>query len=352
MPKLIITDQMINDIKETGMTVTDAIAHVYASDIAEMIDKQPSLNVMDAFQLAFMDAGFNKSTLVGEIIQTSGNEWLFPAFIDRRLRESVSSVNILQYIIGGTQFVGSNSVRSSKLVFDDKNKDGIEMKRVAEGTDIPLATLSLADNAVSLYKRGRAVETTYEAYRNMSVDMFGKMLDLIANDAAKQQVRDAIITLLDGDGNKNKAQSITITGANGLTAEELIIFAIEFFKRSGLPLTTIITGDGDFYKQLMMTTFNVKEVNGLMAGARFNFPQAQMKELTVLYDPSVPKASTSKEQLIGLNKEFSLTKYIESGSQIREHATVIRNQTKLGTITETAGFSKIIDNAVLALVAK
>lgn len=349
--KLIITDEMIADSLEYGKTVTDVLADEYEGEIQDMVKESPALAGLDAFQLAMVDAGISKRSPVDEMMKTDGNEWMFPVFTDRRLRESVAATNILPYLVGSTETIAGNSIRGAKLVMDDKNKDAVTKKRVAEGTDIPLAKLELAGTAYSLFKRGRAVQATYEVLRRMSIDMYSKHLDMIANDVALQQVGDAIDVLVNGDGNANATSAITIAGADGLTIEEMVIFAIAFYKKANLPLTTIVTGDGEFYKKLMMMNFNANEINGVMAGMTFNFPQAQLSELNVVYDPRVPAAG-GKEQLIGLNKDYALTKYLEAGSQIREYDQFIRNQTKLGTVTETAGFAKFSDDATLILKAK
>lgn len=349
--KLIITDEIVSDALEQGRPVTDVLAEVYEGDIADMVADSPALAKLDAFQLALVDAGISKRTPVDEIMKTEGNEWLFPVFTDRRLRESVAAMNILPYIVGNTETIAGNSIRGAKLVMDDKNQDATRMKRVAEGTDIPLAVLKLAGTAYTLFKRGRAVETTYEVIRRMSLDLFGRHLDMIANDVSMQQAGDAIDVLVNGDGNKNPADVISISGTGGLTVNEIVKLAIAYYKKANLPLTTILCGDGLFYETLMMTRFNVNEINGVMAGMQFRFPQAQISELNVLYSAKV-EANGGKERLISLNKDYALTKYVEAGSQIREYGKFIRNQTQLGTVTETAGFGKFNDDATLILQAK
>ena len=51
------------------------------------------------------------------------------------------------------------------------------------------------------------------------------------------------------------------------------------------------------------------------------------------------------------NKDYALNKYVETGSQIQEYDANIRNQTKLKTISETAGFAKFDANAVRYLAS-
>lgn len=349
--RIVINDNIIQDALSGSRTVTDVLAQTYAGDIQDRIKDNESLRGLDAFQFAMIDAGITKHSTIKDMYQTDDNRWLFPVWVDRRLREGVSAMNILPYLLGGTETVSSTSIQGAKLIMDDANKDATKLKRVAEGTDLPLAILKLADTAYTLKKRGRALQASYETYMFQTLDMFGKHMDMIANDVSGQQVGDVIKVMVEGDGNSNPAPVETIEGANGLTSEELAIFAIKFWRRSNLPLTGLLTGDGEFYRKLMLTTFNVNEVNGMIAGATFNFPQAMLRELTVVYDNRVPLAS-AKEQLIGLNKDYAVTKYLAAGSQIREVDKNIRNQTNLGTISEIAGFGKFNDNATVILRAK
>ena len=352
MGRLLITDEIVTNAKTSGRTVTDILAQTYASDIADMVSKNESLKKLDAFQLAMLDAGVSGRSIINDLYQTDGNEWLFPAYIDRRLRESVAGLNILPYLVGSNQTVAGTSIQGTKLVMDDKNKDAVRKKDVAEATDLPEAVMKLADTAYTLKKRGRAVSASYEAYMYMTIDMFGMHLDRIANDVAGQQAGDAIKVLVDGDGNSNPAPVKTIVGADGLTAEELAILAIEFWITAKLPLDTIVTGDKEFFKTLLLMSFNRDEVNGIIAGATFNFPQAQLTNLNVLYDDRVPVGAGSKAQLIALNKGQALTKYIAAGSQIREYDRNIKNQTHLGTVSEIAGFARFNDDATMILRAK
>jgi hypothetical protein len=350
--KIVITDELVTDALSSGRTISEVLSKHYEGEIADRITADSRLRDMDPIQMSMMDFGIGKRSLVKDFYQTTGSEWLFPAFVDRRLRESVQGMNILPYIAPNIAGTSSMAVQGAKLTMDDANTEATKQKRVAEGSDIPLAILKLSDVAITLKKRGRAVQATYETIMFQSLDMFARHLDMIANDVSGQQVGDAISVLVNGDGNTNPAEVSTIAGDSGLTAEELAGFAIEFWKGANVPVDTLVCGDGDFFKKLMLMNFKADDVNGLLAGATFNFPQAMLTNLTVLYDPRVPKGTSSKEQLIGLNRQYALTKWVANGSQIREIDKNIRNQTHLGTISEIAGFEKFNDKATRILKAK
>ena len=342
--KILITDEIVTDALSSGKTISNVLADVYEGEIQDKITANEKLSGMDAFQFAMLDAGVTKRSVIQDVYQTNGNEWLFPAYIDRRLREAVAGLNILPYLVGSTETVNSMSVQMAKLVMDEHNTDAVKKKRVAEATDLPLAILHLADAALSLKKRGRAVSASYETYMFQTFDMFGKHLDMIANDVADQQAGDAINALINGDGNDNAAQVINMTGAT-MTADELLKFAIAFWNDAKLPLTTVVTGDIGFYTALMKMIVSDNDSIGMLPGVGFDFPQAQLSKLNVLYDARVGTGTGNKAQLIGLNTNYALTKYLAAGSQIRELDKNIRNQTNLGTISEIAAFGKLNDGA-------
>lgn len=348
--RIIITDEVITDAQAGGMTVTDMLAQKYAGEIADKVKSDARLADLDAFQLALIDAGVTKHTPIQDLYKTDGGDWLFPVFIDRRLREKVGDYDILPCLISSTETVNSMNVQGAKLdMTDPANKDAIRKKDVAEAADLPEAVLRLAETAYKLYKRGRAVRASYEAYMLMPIDLFGRHLDMIAADTAGQQAGDAIKILVRGDGNDNKTPVVTLGGSGGLTPDELAEFAIEYWMKAKVPLNTIITGDREFYKQLLLMTYATTDANGFITGARFNFPQAQLSEITVLFDERANLDNGGKSQLIGLNRDQAITKYVLAGSQIREYDRNIKNQTHLGTVSEWAGFGKFNDDATLIL---
>lgn len=350
MKAIVLTDNIIADALESGASVSDALHKSYEGEIADRIKQNPQFAKLDAIQMAMMDAGISKKSLIKTFYANPQNEWLFPAFVDKRLAETIGGNDILSHIVGGQTVINSTSVQGASvdLVNDEGNKDSAKLKRVAEGADLPLATIKLGKNAITLAKFGRALEATYEALQYQSVEMFSRAIGWIANDAAHQQVENAISVLISGDGNGNAAVADECAEAT-LVTDDLIRFALNFWKANHTPLTTIIAGD-DMYLALQKMTVAANAAGGIIPSATFNFPQGIVGDVTVLYE-NVPTAG-AKAQLIGLSKDFALTKYVAAGSQIRQLSQNIRNQTNLGTISEIAGFAKFVNSASRVLKMK
>lgn len=345
MAKIIIKDEHIQDSKTKCRPVSDILAAAYEGEIADRVAKDARLKDFDPFQLAMMDAGISKNSKVKDFYATNENRWLFPVFIDRTLTENVAKSNLLQYIVSGSPIeVDSMSATGSyvDLITDEGNKDAVKKKRVVEGSTLPKATIKLGTTSITLSKYGRAVEATYESIQYSSVELFAKQLEWIAADVSNQEFDRGIQTIIDGDGNDNAAPVTTAAGST-LTIDDVLSVAIEFWKASHVPLTTIIAPDS-LFKALNKMTVSVNDKVGYIPGAAFNFPQGITKDVTVIL-ADVPQGGSSKDQLICLNSEYALAKYLARGSQISEYDNDILTQRKIGTISETAAFTKPFKNA-------
>lgn len=332
---IIIKDKHIQDMKSSGESIEQILAKDYESEIADRVAKDDRLKGFDAFNLAMMDAGISKSSVVKDFYATNDNHWLFPVFIDRTLKENVLKNDVLKYIVSGSAVsVPGTVVESAYLELE--NFDPVKKKRVSEGADLPKAVLKIGDSSIRLYKYGRAIEATYESMRNQSVDLFARHLAYIANDVANQEFEKGLDVLINGDGNNNAAE-VNTTAGTAIAANDIINLALDIWDKTHSPLTTIIASRSLFIALNGMVV-NTSESSGYLPAAMFNFPQGITKDVTVVYG-NVPK-SGSAEQLIGLNNDFALTKYIEQGSAITEYDRNILNQTNLGTISETSGFAK------------
>lgn len=338
---IIITDELITDVLSSDVSVTDKLEDKYKDELISRRASDKRCENLDAFQFALIDAGITKKSKIKDM--SNKNDWLFPAFVDKRLGESVFKNEILSEICSNVITVDSTVVKSQTvdLINDEDNKKAVKKTRVAEGADLPVANIHTSGEATFLYKRGRAVRGTYEEIQTMTVDMFSKTIDYIANDVAGDEIKDAIDVLC-SIGTAQKWN----TDETELTSKRLIEFALDYYVKSGIPLSTIIVPRSAF---ITMNEMFVKsnDVAGATPTAKFNMPQGILGNLTILY-ADVPQES-GKDQIIGIHKDYSLTKYVANGLLIREIDTNIRNQTKLGTISEVSGFAKFIENATLRM---
>lgn len=352
--KILISDEVMSKFFDPQNTksLNDILEEKYEGDLADWRAKEPVLQKSSAVKIATISAGITPNSQMKDFTAQGVGEWLYPAYIDERLREEVGEGSILPYLVNGTVATNSLSVIAPKLdLFSDKdNFDNLKMKRVSEGADLPIAELKLGESAISLFKYGRAVQATYEAIAYMRVDMFSKTLSLISQDVADMQSDRAIDVLVNGDGNNNKIKTISVASGKIVTQDDLLELMLAFQKQAKVPVTTIVAGS-NFFKQIWKLKYPTDQAQGVDFNFTFTVPQFANQNVRLVWSDKVPKIG-GKEALVALNSDFALTKYIAPNMNIREISKNIRNQTQLGTVSEISGFAKFNDAAALAMVAK
>lgn len=353
MNKIIVTDEIIADALGSSKSVNQVMAEKYADEITERTSKNEKYKNLSPIKMAMADVGLDGTSKIKDFSTAGASEWLLPAFIDTRLQETVAGNSMLGYLTNTSTAVDSLSVMAASLdlVNDADNKKNVSMARVAEGADLPLAIIKLGESAIRLYKRGRAVEATYEALQYMRVDLFAKTIDAIGNDTADQQMGDAINVLVNGDGNNNAANHIETAASGVVTVDDLLDAMIAFQEQAKMPITTIVAGP-NMFKQLFKMVYKTDVAPGAELRFSMRTPQFNANAVDVILDKRVPTGGSSKEQAILLNKDMALVKYYANGSNIREISKNIRNQTQLGTLSEIAAFAKFNKNATLLLRSK
>lgn len=212
---------------ESGMSFTQVLEK---ADPSENYKNTP-LEGYDAYQrqLKRFDIkakGIN-SDMVEKFFRTTESSVLFPEYVARSVRAGMEEGNILPSIIASTTKFDGLDYRS---VYSTASKDDKSLRRVEEGTAIPQTEIKAQTNLVKLHKRGRMLVASYEAIKFQRLDLFSVMLRQIGNQIMRMHLDDAIDVLVNGDGNKNAADTFAIgtspiEGASGtLTYSALLDF--------------------------------------------------------------------------------------------------------------------------------
>ena len=345
MDKKIFLNRDVMNAYRSGKSMNDAIRQVFDSDIREKVAEDERLKNLSPFDLVMRDAGISKystmETLMNTAYQSGGveaNEWLFPAFVETTIREAIYADDILGYLCNTTIGVDSNIVKSASLdLLSDENKKAVKKMRVAEGTDLPIAKIRIGEKAITLWKHGRAIEMTYEAVRRMRIDLFTKQMGAIVRDIAFQNFDAAVDVLVNGDGNKNAATKLgTLANLDALTGEALGGYMLDYWFANHYVADTI-TMNKEKFKKLFGMTFDSSLTHGASAKLSFNFPQIGAQTLNVLCG-DVPQIG-SKDVILLSNRDMSLIRYEENGSNIQENQNFARNQTQLMTVSENSGYA-------------
>jgi len=328
----------------------------------ESLDPTPEGGKLDAFERLMKEAGILTKSIpeknifsskVEAFYRTNENKILFPEYVARTLVQSMTEFPILRYLIAARTPIDSNVYKAAYLDLDEpNNKKALEMRRVTEASDLPVAKLKLGKSAITLYKYGRAVEASYEALRRMSLDIFNIHVREIGAKAASNKVAEILAVIKNGDGNNNaatvyKASDLDSSATSALTRTAWIKFLLKFYPYG---CDTIIS-DEDGLIQILEVLFPKAEVAGkmdeLLAGGlqiKIALPQNLVNNITLLYSPDVAKVG-GKTAIYGLNRSNAIEEIFELGSTISEADKFIKNQTQILTVSENSGFRKILKNA-------
>lgn len=345
MAKKIFLNNNVVDAYRAGKSLNDAICSVFEEEIKDKISEDERLKNLSPFDMVMRDAGISKYSTMGDLMNTAytsggleSNEWLFPAFIETTVREAIYADDILSYLCNTTIGVDGNIVRSASLdLLSDENKKAVRKARIAEGTDLPTAKIRMGEKAISLWKHGRAIEMTYEAMRRIRIDLFSKHMSAIVRDIAFQNFDAAVDVLVNGDGNKNAATKLaTLDNLEALTGAALGDAMLDYWFANHYVADTLVMNKEKF-KKLFGMTFDNSLTPGASAKLSFNFPQIGAQTMNVLCG-EVPQIG-NKDVILLANRDMSLIRYEENGSNIQENQMFARNQTQLMTISENSGYA-------------
>lgn len=316
---------------------------------------------LDAFDLALLSKGIItkdnlefgiQSSSMMTFFTTDENRALFPEFIIRQLRQISTMPSIINDIVASTRTITGDSAKQVVLDLSNtpagsKNKKALKYRRIAEGADIPTATLKLGETSIKIYKYGIGVKTTYEVMRRTTIDMFRKQMELVSVQAQYDEVGAVIDVILNGDGNTNaatvyKAKDLNTAATTGkVDADTLVKFLV---KQAPFNFDTLLV-DEEIYTQICTILMDKNFTNAINPKIGFEFPQGLLNNLKVIYSEDLGKTTDGNHQIIGLAKNYAIEKTIEAGSIINEVAKTISNQTQLAVLTENAGFNKIDSRA-------
>ena len=332
----------------------------------ESQDPTPDGESLDAFERLMKEAQIITqavpeknifSSKVETFYRTNENKVLFPEYIARTLVKAMTEFPLFKYLVATRTPIDSNVYKASYLDFDDpKNKKAVEMRRVTEAADLPVARLKLGETAINIYKYGRAVEASYEALRRMSIELFKRHINRIGVMAASNKVSEILHVAINGDGNNNvapvlKTSELDSTATTAITRTAWIKFLLKFYPYG---CDTVVANEDGLLQilEVLYPKFEVaSRMDELLAkglNVKTNLPQGLIANTTLLYHPDLAKVD-GKETILGINRDSCIEEIFELGSSISEADKFIKNQTQLLTVSENSGFRKIFANSARVL---
>ena len=338
-----------------GISLSTYLNQKYAS-IVEKFNGE-----LDAFDIALLSKGIIvkdnlefgiQSSSMMTFFTTNENKALFPEFMIRQLRQISGMPSIINELVASTRVITGDAAKQIVLDLSNtpagkKNKQALKKRRIAEGADIPVATLKLGEMSIRIYKYGIGVKATYEVLRRTTIDMFRKQMELVTLQAGYDEVGTVVEVITEGDGNTNPAVVYKASELNENAAEGVLdeITLVKFLvKQAPFNFDTLIV-DEEIYTQICTILLDKNLTNAINPKVSFEFPQGLLNNLRVIYSEDLGLSKNGKHQILGLAKNYAIEKTIEAGSIINEVSKVVENQTQLAVMTENAGFNKIDSRA-------
>lgn len=291
-----------------------------------------SLEGLDAFQrqLKRFDIRVKgaDSDQVEKFFHTTESSVLFPEFVSRVVRQGLEEESVLPAITATvTRFDGMDY----RSIASEAGGEEKELQTVEEGAAIPSTTIKVQANLVKLKKRGRMLVASYEAVRFQKLDLFSVTLRQIGAYIGKMHLQDAIQVLMEGDGNQNPAETVTLSGE--LTYDALLDFWNKF---DPYTMNTLLVG-GD----TMLKLLRLKEFQNPLTGLNF---QGTGTLATPLGAKLLRTSAMPAGTLIGLDKNYALEQIL--GSEVTvEYDKLIDRQLERAAITSISGFAKLFTDA-------
>ena len=179
-----------------------------------------SLEGLDAFQRQLkryhIKVSGPGSDQVEQFFASAGSAALFPEYVARAVRQGMERASKVTDLVATVTKVDGMDYRTI-----DPEGGSWEPTTVAEGAQLPQATLRLSSGLVKLYKRGQVLQSSYEALRLQKLDLFTVALAQVGAGIAAAQMGDAVDVLINGDGSKGWAFS-------GSAAFSIAVFSAAF----------------------------------------------------------------------------------------------------------------------------
>lgn len=259
---------------------------------------------------------------------------LFPEYVSRAVRQGMEDANLISSIVATTTNINSMDYRTIASVPSEDDKS---LKKVAAGAVIPQTIIKTQENLVKLHKRGRMLVAPYEALKYQRLDLFTVTLKQIGAYIARQQFKDAVDVLINGDGNNNAA-SVTNSATSKTLSYMDLIGVVN--KLDPYALNTIIASP-----DMMMAMLGLEEFKNPQSGINFQGTGKMNRPMGANFIKSKDVAAGT---IIGMDKDCSLEMVVAADVCV-DYDKLIDRQLERAAVTSISGFAKIFPDAATVL---
>ena len=320
------------------------------------------LGKLDAYERQMLAAGIQTKsnpakgmyadTVDKFFLGTSNSDVLFPEFINRTARMALEAPDILNELVAIKTPITGNAY---KTFYVDLAAAAKQKKRVPQGTEIPTTTITGHEHSVTLNKKGRAIDMSYEYVRRIRIDMLALLIEGILQQTGLDLAEDAVNVLISGDGNTDTAATnynlTTLGGTSGaIDWESWLKFRLKFYPYKG---TTAIVDETQLTKVLgiqppvidpltLMAAMN----GGTPVGGGANLAQNVFSgPMRYVYLPS----DTIANKVLIIDPKYALEQVTEIGADIVETDRMIKSQFETIVLSQVTGFATLFPDVVKTL---
>ena len=269
------------------------------------------------------------SSSVEQFFTTTAGAALFPEYVARAVAQGMERASKVTDLVAAVTRIDALDYRGIDAESGDET-----LPAVAEGAQLPQATIRTSSGLVRLRKRGRVLSASYEALRYQKLELLTVTLRQIGACIAAALNQDAVNTLIQGDGSK---EGIAFSSTTSLSYADFLEL---WGSLSPFALNAIAAGTEGIQKLLQISEFKD-------AQAGLNF-QGTGKLCTPLGATLVHVPGMEAGKIVGLDKDAAL-EMVQAGGIVTDHDRLIDRQLEQVAISVTAGFARLYAGAAQGL---
>lgn len=334
--KIKIDEDVRNLVQGEGLTFNEAIEKKYYGEIQDAKANNSIFKDLSPTKLAIISAGLNGNDRMNAMMTTEDNRFLFPAFMAELVDKTIYRTDILQDLIGGESGTSSRTVEYPIIdLLSGINAKNSKQTRVAEGAETSYRTLEIEEGSFKLNKKMIGSKITYEAMRDMKIDLFSRLVQSISSDITRQNITD-VASVIEKAENQNL---LTTANSNIITNAEFIKATTEYQDLFGVAPEIVVVGK-ELYESFANMAYDSNQAYGVNSRLSIMLPQLDNKPIKVL---KVDKMKDGEKNIAKLyTKDTAPQRWLQTGSSLTEYDTNIANQTQRVIISEISGYSNMV----------
>ncbi|EMN91208.1 hypothetical protein [Leptospira weilii] len=316
-------------------------------EIAAGFEFNQSLDVckIDPLERQLLSMGlnpFSSATLVEDFFSTknSNSKILFPAWIEKQI---VLGMNLGRYDLTVDDLKAASKIITGKSIDQiglDFDVEDVDMVKVLEGANFSTATIGTKEKPGKMTKVGRKFLFSYEAVRQVSIDMLSIFLQRVGFRMSRQMAQEGLRVMIEGDGNAGSAAKVWETETTTFKYKDLLSLILEKFEE-GHQVSHVVLNKKMLMKILSdETNFKPFQTLNLSEKLVSSGDILPFFGCTWKVHPSMPD-----DMVLAYEKNSCLAYYEEKDSSILDYDKIIDQQFERTVVSLNFGFSKLFGEA-------